>query len=328
MSEPGRKLHPLWGTLTFAPVFVVVYFAAALSVAAVAAVDLARQGHPITAQTVIAWSQIHILFAAFVPALATVPVTWKLGGWLAGLDRDAFGLSAGGGSRALALGLVLGLAAMVAPALLGRAMGWMVPATGEAGALTGGAALPVLAFAMPALLVMAFGEELLVRGFLLRYWQQALGIPGAVLLTSAAFALMHSSNPGLSPWGLLGIFIAGVMLAAAFVASGSLWFATGIHLGWNAATSVVLGLPVSGLVLPSLTRWQTADSDIARQLMGGDFGPEEGLLFHLSLSATLVAALLLAPLLRSATAPAAPEAPASPASPPPDHAPPPRCPPR
>ena len=321
MTSRPRKLHPLPGTLVFGAVFVVVYVAAAFSVALVAAADLARQGDPITAETVLAWSHDHILLAAFLPALAAIPVTWKLGGWIAGLDRSDFGLLPGSSSRALVLGSLLGLAAMGVPALLARAVGWMEPAASPPGLATGAAALPALAFALPALLVMAFGEELLVRGFLLRYWQPLLGLPGAVLLSSAAFALMHGTNPNISAFGLLGIFLAGVMLAVAFVASRSLWFATGIHLGWNAATSVVLGLPVSGLVLPSLVRWQAADSDTARQLMGGDFGPEEGLLFHLSLTATLVAALAVAPMLRP-TDPSAASAPPTPATPPPDPAPP------
>lgn len=329
MTAPARRrLHPLLGTPAFGVVFVAAYALAALAVALVAAADLARVGDPITAETVLAWSQDHILLAALLPALATIPVTWKLGGWMAGLDRADLGLLPGGGSRALLVGVGLGLSAVLAPVLLGRMAGWMVPSTAPVDATMGAAALHTMAFALAALLVMAFAEELLVRGFLLRYWQPALGIPGAVVLSSLAFTAMHATNPNLSAWGLLGIFIAGVMLAVAFVASGSLWFATGIHLGWNAAASIVLGLPVSGLVLPSLTRWQAADSETARQLMGGDFGPEEGLLFHLSLTATLVVALAVAPLLRgpSATSPASEPAPATPAAPPPGPSPPPRSP--
>jgi hypothetical protein len=300
MTPPKRRrLHPLLGTPLFGVALFAAYAVATVGVALVAAVDLARTDRPIAAETLIAWSQDHILLAAFITALAAIPVTLKLGGWLAGLDRGDLGLAPGGARRALVVGLVLGLGAMLVPALLGRTVGWMVPATTASHAAIGAAALPGIAFAVPALLAMAFGEELLVRGFLLRYWQPTLGIPGAILLSSVAFSLMHLSNPNLSGWGLLGIFIAGVMLAAAFVASGSLWFVTGIHLGWNAATSLVLGLPVSGLVLPSLARWQTADSATAQQLMGGDFGPEEGLLFHLGLTVTMAAALLVAPLLRS-----------------------------
>ena len=313
MTQPKRrKLHPLLGTPAFGVAFVAVYALAALGVALIGAADLARIGDPITAETVLAWSQNHILLAAMIPALAALPVTWRLGGWLAGLDRADFGLRPGGARRALVVGLVLGLGAILVPTLVGRAMGWVVPADAPAGATSSLAALPGMAFVLPALLVMAFGEELLVRGFLLRYWQPVVGVPGAILLSSIAFALMHASNPGISAWGLLGILIAGVMLAVAFVASGSLWFATGIHLGWNAATSLVLGLPVSGLVLPSVARWQAADSDVARRLMGGDFGPEEGLLFHLGLTATMVVALLVAPALRAREEPSAPATPSTP----------------
>ncbi len=293
-----RKLHPALGTPLFVLLIGLVYLLGSLAVAMVAAVDIARQGLDVTLELVVAWCNGHILLTASVPALAAIPVAWLVGGWLAGLSRDDLGLRRGTGSRALILGLALGLAAMVVPAAIGRAIGWMEPVGQGTELVSGGAAIPGIAFALPALLVMAFAEEILFRGFLLRYWQPVLGLPGAVILTAIAFALLHGGNPGMSVMGLVGVAVAGVMLAVAFVASESLWFATGIHLGWNAATSLVLGLPVSGLELPSLLRWQTADNDTARQLMGGDFGPEEGLLFHLSLTATLVVALLLARQLR------------------------------
>jgi uncharacterized protein len=37
----------------------------------------------------------------------------------------------------------------------------------------------------------------------------------------------------VAPLGLANIFLAGVMLAVAYLRTRSLWFATGVHLGWN-----------------------------------------------------------------------------------------------
>ena len=53
----------------------------------------------------------------------------------------------------------------------------------------------------------------------------------------------------------------------------------------------MLGLPVSGLALPSLLRLTPSSEGGASLWWGGDYGPEEGIAFHIALlAATLVAA--------------------------------------
>ena len=81
MTPPRRRrLHPLLGTPLFGVALFAAYAVATVGVALVAAVDLARTDRPIAAETLIAWSQDHILLAAFITALAAIPVTLKLGG--------------------------------------------------------------------------------------------------------------------------------------------------------------------------------------------------------------------------------------------------------
>jgi hypothetical protein len=46
---------------------------------------------------------------------------------------------------------------------------------------------------------------------------------------------------------------------------------------------LVLGLPVSGLALPALMRWLPSADTKSHLLWGGGYGPEEGLVFHLTL---------------------------------------------
>jgi hypothetical protein len=84
--------------------------------------------------------------------------------------------------------------------------------------------------------------------------------------------------------GALGAFIAGLWLGLAFLESGSLLFAAGLHLGWNAASALVLGLPVSGLALPSLLRWLPSGDPAEQIFWGGSYGPEEGIAFHAALA--------------------------------------------
>jgi len=65
-----------------------------------------------------------------------------------------------------------------------------------------------------------FGEEISYRGYALSVLVPVLGVPGAVLLTSGVFGVLHGYQ------GVLGIFRTGVMggmLAWGFLASGSLW---------------------------------------------------------------------------------------------------------
>ena len=65
-----------------------------------------------------------------------------------------------------------------------------------------------------------FGEELAYRGYAITALVPVLGVPGAVVLTSAVFGVLHGYQ------GALGIFrtgIMGAMLAWGFLASGSLW---------------------------------------------------------------------------------------------------------
>jgi membrane protease YdiL (CAAX protease family) len=65
-----------------------------------------------------------------------------------------------------------------------------------------------------------FGEEIAYRGYAIPVLVPLLGVPGAVVLTSAVFGVLHGYQ------GALGIFRTGAMggmLAWGFLASGSLW---------------------------------------------------------------------------------------------------------
>ncbi len=65
------------------------------------------------------------------------------------------------------------------------------------------------------------------------------------------------------------------MLAWAYLRTRSLWFATGVHLGWNWTMATLFDLPVSGFV--SDTPIYTAVVTGPALWTGGAFGPEAGL---------------------------------------------------
>jgi membrane protease YdiL (CAAX protease family) len=229
----------------------------------------------------------HVLLATALMWVLAIPALLFLGAGLLGLDHAAMGVRpAPDGRRSrYVLGTAGGLVLVLLPALLGRLAGGYVPMPAEAVAAlavpTGARALPAVVFALPALMLAAAGEEL-------------LGTRGALLLSALLFVAVHVGNPGATPRGAIGVLLAGLVLGSVFLARGDLWTVAGAHLGWNAGEALVLGVPVSGITLPALVRWEVADSELWRGLLGSGFGPEEGLLFHGALGLAAGGAIVLA----------------------------------
>jgi membrane protease YdiL (CAAX protease family) len=82
------------------------------------------------------------------------------------------------------------------------------------------------------------GEELAYRGYAIPVLAPLVGVPGAAILTTAIFAVMHGYQ------GILGVLRTGVMgglLAWAFLASGSLWPSIIAHTLIDLLAGLVLG---------------------------------------------------------------------------------------
>lgn len=285
-------MHPVPGTLAFAAVAALCFVGGGAISAALAAALLLSAGEAVDGGSIQRWIEARPLVPTLASWALMLPAARRIGGWLSGAGREEMGLTRGG-RRGFVVGLGLGAALLLGPAFVGRALGAYGP--GLSHEISGFSAVPVLLLVLPALAVMALGEELVFRGFLLRYWTPVAGTVGAVVLTALLFAAVHAGNPSASITGAVGVLLAGLMLALARLTSGSLWFPSGIHLGWNAATACVLGLPVSGLELPSLLRWEQLGGE---SWLGGAFGPEEGLAYHAALTLGIGAVLIAGPLLQ------------------------------
>jgi membrane protease YdiL (CAAX protease family) len=148
--------------------------------------------------------------------------------------------------------------------------------------------------------VAAAAEEALFRGYAFQVLVRGVGSVTATVAASGAFALAHYGNPNVGRVGLLNIFLAGVVLSAAYLRTRSLWFATAVHVGWNWGMATLLDLPVSGLDLFD-TPLYDARVEGPDWLTGGAFGPEGGL------AATAAFALALAAVLRMPGLEPAPE---------------------
>ncbi|MEV0347029.1 CPBP family intramembrane glutamic endopeptidase [Nonomuraea sp. NPDC050680] len=119
----------------------------------------------------------------------------------------------------------------------------------------------------------AVTEELLFRGILFRIVEERTGTWMALVLSGLVFGMLHLFNPHASLWGAIAVAIeGGGMLAAAYVATRTLWVPIGLHFGWNFAAAGIFSTEVSGNgATEGLLHGVTSGPAL---LTGGDFGPE------------------------------------------------------
>lgn len=151
---------------------------------------------------------------------------------------------------------------------------------------TTGALIVVLAGDFGILAVAAMAEEALFRGYPFQLLAREFGPVFAVIVTSGLFTAAHAGNPNVGGLGLANIFLAGVLLALAYLRTRSLWFATAVHVGWNWTVAVAADLPVSGFDFMDTPLFDPVLSG-PDWLTGGAFGPEG------SLAVTLAAGLAI-----------------------------------
>jgi membrane protease YdiL (CAAX protease family) len=213
-----------------------------------------------------------------------------LAGWvmLAVVDRRPPGALGFAADRAAGMDSAVGFAvggAMLGAAVVLLAMASMARWVADTG--SGWEYVAALAQSLAFFAVAAAAEEAAFRGYAFQALVQGIGAWPAALATSALFAWMHAGNPGVTPVALANIFLAGVMLAVAYLKTRSLWFATAVHLGWNWTMQSLLGFPVSGL-----NEFDTPLYDVRELgpdgITGGAFGPEAGIAATLTIAAGTV----------------------------------------
>jgi membrane protease YdiL (CAAX protease family) len=143
--------------------------------------------------------------------------------------------------------------------------------------------------AMLATFLLAAWEELMLRGYLFRQLSLGLNPTAAVLITAALFGLMHAGNPGANWQGLVYTAIGGVFMGLVLLRTGSLWVLIGYHFGWNAMSSSVLGLELSGT--------ESSHSFFVSSLAGPDWLTGGSYGFEASLPAVICETLILGALL-------------------------------
>lgn len=130
--------------------------------------------------------------------------------------------------------------------------------------------------------IISFHEELLVRGYVLQNLMLSFNKYVALVLSSALFSVMHLANPAVNINGVIGLFIAGILLGLCYQRTGSLWLPIAFHFSWNFFQSL-FGFNVSGIDQHSIIHLSYHEENIWN---GGAFGFEGsvlGSLFQLPL---------------------------------------------
>ncbi|MFM2363922.1 MAG: hypothetical protein RLZZ316_2824 [Bacteroidota bacterium] len=125
------------------------------------------------------------------------------------------------------------------------------------------------------MLLVAFYEELVFRGYLLNNLLQSLNQRNALCINALLFALAHLGNPDIGFIGAINIFLAGLLLGINYIFKKNLWFGIFLHFSWNFFQGPVLGFKVSGIAVKSVLSQQTSGSVL---ITGGSFGLEASLL--------------------------------------------------
>lgn len=130
-----------------------------------------------------------------------------------------------------------------------------------------------LLFGFLFFVLVAFAEEIMVRGYVLgcllragmnRFW--------ALAISSLLFALLHVFNPAIAFLPMLNLVLAGLLLGSVYIYTRNLWFSISLHLFWNWIQGPVLGYQVSGNnFLSSLLTLRISEPNL---INGGAFGFE------------------------------------------------------
>lgn len=252
-----------------------------------------------------AWIALSILFGVAV-AYIVAPVAGEVGRGVAAMAGGA--LAAGavllrgvdgrspaalgiGVSRRTApdalIGIGIGAAGLIVATLLMLVTGSLEYAAQEGSA---GAWLMVVAMQAGFFLVAALAEEALFRGYGFQVLVRIAGAPVAIAVSSVLFALAHGANPEVGVFALVNIFLAGILLAVAYLRTLSLWFATALHMGWNWSMASLFDLPVSGIADFDTPLYQPR-IDGAEWWSGGAFGPEGGAVGTIGFAVALLVTL-------------------------------------
>jgi hypothetical protein len=231
-----------------------------------------------------------LLLNTVISLTVILPLTYAFRRFLDGQSLRSLGLQrVEGWVRQVVAGLLLGTVLMGLIFLAEWAMGWL---TVEGFSWQVQSSTSLLAGLFAYLLIsiaVAIYEELAFRGYILQNLRADWGVFAALVASSLLFGVFHGLNPNVTWLALLNIFLAGVLLAACYLVTRSLWLPMAFHFSWNFVQGPILSFPLSGLGTTGLLVTSIEGNTL---LTGGAFGPEGGLLGTAALCLGLVVLLI------------------------------------
>ena len=225
----------------------------------------------------------HLWMMVLLEFIVSVVTVWIFRTLIDRRSLASLGLSPSGYGQELLTGLFTGPALLGLLALLLMFTGHLqwVDITPDASALF---------ISLGMVVLIAFSEELVFRGYVLSNLLESFSNRWVALLLSAlCFAIFHFTGPGINSLAFVNLFLAGILLGINFIYTRNLWFSICLHLSWNFFQGPLLGSHVSGLSMPTLLQTEMKGDWL---VTGGEFGLEGSVLnTALSLIAILILAL-------------------------------------
>ena len=263
--DPDGRLAPTLRVALYLPVFILI--AIAVSIPTTLLVQPSVLGGGAAGMG----SAAGLLVGGLASAISAALSTWLFRRFVDRRPWSDLGLQREGGSaREVASGFGLGALLMTGIAAVEIALGWyQVDGVSPIGDAAGRLVVGLVAFA-----AVAFGEELVVRGYILQTLAEGWGRTPAAVTSSLVFGLLHLGNPSSGPIAVAGITVAGLLLVTTYYRTARLWMPIGFHWSWNLFQGPVFGFPVSGAETGGLL---TLSPSGPVALTGGPFGPEASL---------------------------------------------------
>src|SRR5215813_315944 len=150
----------------------------------------------------------------------------------------------------------------------------------------------------------AIWEEVTFRGLLFRVTEQTFGTWVGVSVSAVAFGALHGLNPNASLAASIAIILeSGILLAAAYFATRTLWLPIGLHFGWNFAEDFVFGVRISGHAgRPAIVEGTLTGSPL---WTGGDYGLESSI-WAIAMASIMSAILIVVAVRRGEIVPLMP----------------------
>jgi uncharacterized protein len=213
------------------------------------------------------------LLFSFITYMIVFVVTWGMCMWIDRRPLKAVGLGLHERTlielaQGVALGTVMMTVIFIVTLALGLSEFHLKP-------LTAADVMHMTSFAVAEFAVVAWGEELLFRGYMFQTLAEGTNRITAVGAFAVFFAVVHMANPNVTVFSLVNIALAGVWLSAAYFKTRGLWLPIGLHFSWNFFQSHVFSFPVSGIQMSDSQLGVLRDNGPA-WITGGSFGPEGG----------------------------------------------------